>query len=288
MCRRGIERRKPSPGCRCSLDQQKATWWASHSRDARRPRVVVDPGMHTSLLRGNREISIASPPVVAGRLTGRLGAIAANEYDGEVGLARGSGEAGEQGGLELWIDPSNAAHRVWSARYRAPAFAGSRQARDVQLPWVHALLRNSTEFNGFVLGRKPIRKRMQVKLREIKERLQAMRHDGIERHGKWLAQVLRGWLAYYAVPMSAPAITALSAPHDRAVAQRPTAPQPTRSTIDVGPDERDCRALSALSSHPAPVAGATVPRHHPRQEPGALAAPAGIRLPPRPGSVQFL
>ena len=62
--------------------------------------------------------------------------------------------------------------------------------------------------NGFVLGRKPIRKRMQVKLREIKERLQAMRHDGIERQGKWLAQVLRGWLAYYAVPMSAPAITA--------------------------------------------------------------------------------
>ena len=55
--------------------------------------------MHTNLLRGNREISIASPPVVAGRLTGRLGAIAANEYDGEVGLARGSGEAGEQGGF---------------------------------------------------------------------------------------------------------------------------------------------------------------------------------------------
>src|SRR6202045_1553923 len=51
--------------------------------------------------------------------------------------------------------------------------------------------------NGFVLGRKPIRKPMQVKLREIKERLQAMRHDGIERQGKWLAQVLRGWLAYY-------------------------------------------------------------------------------------------
>ena len=62
--------------------------------------------------------------------------------------------------------------------------------------------------NGFVLGRKPIRKRMQAKLREIKERLRAMRHDGIERQGKWLAQVLRGWLAYYAVPMSAPAITA--------------------------------------------------------------------------------
>ena len=61
---------------------------------------------------------------------------------------------------------------------------------------------------GFVLGRMPIRKRMRAKLREIKEHLKATRHDGIEAQGRWLAQVLRGWLAYYAVPMSAPAITA--------------------------------------------------------------------------------
>lgn len=61
---------------------------------------------------------------------------------------------------------------------------------------------------GFVLGRTPIRKRMRAKLREIKEQLQATRHDGIEAQGLWLAKVLRGWLAYYAVPMSAPAITA--------------------------------------------------------------------------------
>jgi len=62
--------------------------------------------------------------------------------------------------------------------------------------------------SGYVLGRKPVRKRMRAKLREIKGRLQATRHDGIERQGRWLAQVLRGWLAYYAVPMSAAAITA--------------------------------------------------------------------------------
>ncbi len=62
--------------------------------------------------------------------------------------------------------------------------------------------------SGFVLGRKPVRKRMRAKLREIKVRLRAMRHDGIARQGQWLARVLRGWLAYYAVPMSAAAITA--------------------------------------------------------------------------------
>ena len=61
---------------------------------------------------------------------------------------------------------------------------------------------------GFVLGRTPVRERMRAKLREIKERLRATRNDGVEAQGRWLGQVLRGWLAYYAVPMSAPAITA--------------------------------------------------------------------------------
>ena len=51
-------------------------------------------------------------------------------------------------------------------------------------------------------------KRMRTKLREIKEQLKATRHDGIDGQGKWLAQVLRGWIAYYAVPMSGSAISA--------------------------------------------------------------------------------
>jgi hypothetical protein len=51
-------------------------------------------------------------------------------------------------------------------------------------------------------------KRMRTKLREIKEQLMATRHDGIDKQDKWLAQVLRGWMAYYAVPMSGSAISA--------------------------------------------------------------------------------
>ena len=62
--------------------------------------------------------------------------------------------------------------------------------------------------SGFVLGRKPMAKRMRTKLREIKEQLMATRHEGIDGQGKWLAQVLRGWMAYYAVPMSGSAISA--------------------------------------------------------------------------------
>jgi hypothetical protein len=59
---------------------------------------------------------------------------------------------------------------------------------------------------GFVLGRTPVRKRMRANLRQIKEQLKATRHDGVEAQGKWLAQMLRGWLACYALPMSAPAV----------------------------------------------------------------------------------
>ena len=51
-------------------------------------------------------------------------------------------------------------------------------------------------------------KRMRTKLREIKEKLMVTRHDGIDGQGQWLAQVLRGWMAYYAVPMSGSAISA--------------------------------------------------------------------------------
>ena len=51
---------------------------------------------------------------------------------------------------------------------------------------------------GFVLGRKPVAKRMRAKLRDIKEQLMAIRHEGTERQGRWLCQVLRGWMAYYA------------------------------------------------------------------------------------------
>ena len=51
-------------------------------------------------------------------------------------------------------------------------------------------------------------KRMRAKLREIKEQLMAIRHEGAERQGRWLCQVLRGWMAYYAVPMSGSAISA--------------------------------------------------------------------------------
>src|SRR4029077_823495 len=62
---------------------------------------------------------------------------------------------------------------------------------------------------------------------------------------------------------------------DRTLAQRAHAPRPT-APIDVDANEDDRRPVPAIPTYPAPVARKAVPRHHPRWEPGALAAPAGI------------
>src|SRR6516164_1658016 len=58
--------------------------------------------------------------------------------------------------------------------------------------------------------------------------------------------------------------------HDRTLARRAD----TSNYVDSNEDDR--RPLPAVPTHPASVARKAVPRHYPRWEPGALAAPAGI------------
>lgn len=48
---------------------------------------------------------------------------------------------------------------------------------------------------GFVLGRTPARKRLRAKLREIRDRLRATRHDGVDVQGQWL-KPRASWLAF--------------------------------------------------------------------------------------------
>src|SRR6266487_3563441 len=52
----------------------------------------------------------------------------------------------------------------------------------------------------FQLGRKTQRKRMKAKLQEIKETLRQHRHKPIDEQGRWLATVIKGYFAYFAVP----------------------------------------------------------------------------------------
>ena len=56
---------------------------------------------------------------------------------------------------------------------------------------------------AFLLRRETRSDRMRVKLGEIKEELRRRWHDSIPQQGQWLAQVVRGYFNYHAVPTNA-------------------------------------------------------------------------------------
>ena len=63
--------------------------------------------------------------------------------------------------------------------------------------------------NGcFWLKRKTISKRMRAKLAEVKDQLRRRMHHPIPEQGRWLASVVRGHLAYYAVPGNTDSVAA--------------------------------------------------------------------------------
>ena len=49
---------------------------------------------------------------------------------------------------------------------------------------------------------------MRAKLTEIKEELRRRMHQPMPEQGQWLAQVVRGFFAYHAVPTNFPALRA--------------------------------------------------------------------------------
>jgi group II intron reverse transcriptase/maturase len=60
----------------------------------------------------------------------------------------------------------------------------------------------------FWLRRVTISKRLRAKLREVNDQLKRRRHQPIPEQGRWLAAVVRGHLAYYAVPGNTDAVRA--------------------------------------------------------------------------------
>ena len=60
----------------------------------------------------------------------------------------------------------------------------------------------------FQLKRKSRRDRIRVKLKALKMELARRRHDPIPVQGRWLAQVVRGYFAYNAVPTNYPSLSA--------------------------------------------------------------------------------
>ena len=65
-----------------------------------------------------------------------------------------------------------------------------------------------TRTGRFWLKRKTISKRMRAKLAEVKDQLKRRRHQPTPEQGRWLASVVRGHLAYYAVPGNTDAVAA--------------------------------------------------------------------------------
>jgi RNA-directed DNA polymerase len=57
-----------------------------------------------------------------------------------------------------------------------------------------------TRTGRFWVRRITISKRMRAKLREVKDQLKERRHQSVPEQGRWLASVVRGHCAYYAVP----------------------------------------------------------------------------------------
>jgi hypothetical protein len=59
----------------------------------------------------------------------------------------------------------------------------------------------------FQLRRRTRRDRMRAKLREIRDTLWQHRHASLDEQGSWLRQVVRGYLAYHAVPTNSAALS---------------------------------------------------------------------------------
>ncbi len=91
--------------------------------------------------------------------------------------------------------------------------AGRRRARGLGKPetfdflgFTHICAKSR---NGrFWIRRITISKRMRAKLKEVKDQLRLRMHQPISAQGRWLASVLRGHMAYYAVPGNRQAVAA--------------------------------------------------------------------------------
>jgi group II intron reverse transcriptase/maturase len=128
---------------------------------------------------------------------------------------------------------------------------------------------------AFQLQRKTRRDRMRGKLRQIKEQLRKRMHTPIPEQGKWLKQVVTGFFAYHAVPTNFRALAAFRY-HVTDLWRRTMR---RRSQRDGMTWERVAKLADAWLPkprilHPWPSARFAVT--HPRWEPGARIAHAGI------------
>ena len=116
---------------------------------------------------------------------------------------------------------------------------------------------------------------MRAKLHEVKAELRRRRHLPIPEQGRWLASVVRGHFAYYAVPDNSEALSAFRNEVMRHWLRSASAPQPAHPH-DLGTHAPPRRPMATPAPHPPSLAQRALRRQNPRQEPSALDAHAGI------------
>ncbi len=70
----------------------------------------------------------------------------------------------------------------------------------------YTLICGRSWWGKFVIRRKSQRERLRAKLKEIKKELRRRMHQPIPEQGQWLAQVVKGYFAYHAVPTNGPTL----------------------------------------------------------------------------------
>jgi RNA-directed DNA polymerase len=109
-------------------------------------------------------------------------------------------------GLELHPDKTRLIEfGRFAAQHRSERGVGKPETFDF-LGFTHIC--GKTQDGRFWLRRITIAKRMRAKLKQVKEQLKSRWHQTVPEQGRWLASVVRGHLAYYAVPGNIKAVTA--------------------------------------------------------------------------------
>jgi len=158
--------------------------------------------------------------------------------------------------------------------------ADNRAKRGLGKPQTFAFL-GFTHISGhdrrgkFMLRRITRRDRMMLALRRIKEELRRRWHQSVHEQGQWLRQVVRGYFAYHAVPTNSLRLQSfryqVTDLWRRALRRRGQRDRTTWSTASRLAAEWLPRARIL---HPWP--NVRFDATHPRHEPGARIAPAGI------------
>ena len=182
-------------------------------------------------------------------------------------------------GLELHEDKTRLIQfGRFAAERRAERGLGKPETFDF-LGFTHICAR--TRDGRFFLKRITISKRKRAKLKQVKDQLKRRRHEPLPVQGAWLASVVRGHAAYYAVPGNIDAVSSFRTQVTRSWFQA-LRRRSQRTRLNWNRMDRLARRwlppIRVLHPHPE----ARFDARHPRQEPSAVVPHAGICAGGRP------